>query len=59
MVFDGKGSWSFNADFARNVIIFGVDNISSSHTDNLKNDFLILDEGDTFRINGSFGVPEK
>ena len=24
IVFDGKGSWSFNDDFARNVIIFGV-----------------------------------
>ena len=32
--FDGKGSWSFNDDFARNVKIFGVDNSSSSHTDN-------------------------
>ena len=35
------------------VIIFGVDNSSSSHADNLKN------EGDTFGINGSFGAPEK
>ena len=34
IAFDGKGSWSFNA-FARIVIIFGVDNNSSSHTDNL------------------------
>ena len=40
VAFDGKGSWSFNDDFARNVIIFGVDNGSSSHTDNLKNDFI-------------------
>ena len=29
-------------------IIFGVSNSSSSHTDNLKNDFLILGEGPTF-----------
>ena len=35
------------------VIIFGVDNSSSSHADNLKH------EGDTFGINGSFGAPEK
>ena len=43
-----------------------VDN-SSSHTDklllkiikNLKNYFLILGEGDTFGINGSFSVREK
>ena len=57
ITFDGKGSWSFNDEFARNVIIFGVDNSSSSHTD--KNDFLVLGEGDTCGINGSFGTPEK
>ena len=63
---NGKSSWGFNGEFVRNVIIFGVDN-SSSHTDklllkiirNLKNYFLILDEGDTFGINGSFSVREK
>ena len=59
IAFDGKGSWSFNDDFARNVIVFGVDNSSSSHTDNLKNEFLILGEGNTFGINGSFGAHEK
>ena len=47
IAFDWKGLWSFNDDFARNSIVFGVDNSSSSHTDNLKNDFLILSEGDT------------
>ena len=25
IVFDGKGSWSFDSDFARKVLIFGVD----------------------------------
>ena len=59
IAFDGKISRSFNDDFDRCVIIFGVDNNSLSHTDNLKNDFLILDEGDTFRINKSLGAPEK
>ena len=43
----------------RNVVIFGIDNSSSSHTDNLRNGFLILGEGDTFGINGSLGAPEK
>ena len=57
IAFDGIGSWSFNDDFARNFLIFGVDNSSSSHTDNRKNDILILGEGDTFGINGSFGAP--
>ena len=59
IAFDGKGEWSFGDGFARNVIIFGVDSSSPSHTDNLKNDFLILGEGNTFGINGSFGAPEK
>ena len=38
---------SFDNGFARNVVIFGVDNISSSHTDNQKNNFLVLVEGPT------------
>ena len=59
MAFDRKDSWSFNDDTARNVIIFGVDNSSSSHTGNLKNDILTLGQGDTFCINGSFGATEK
>ena len=41
MAFDGKGEWSFGNDYARNVIIFGVDNSLSSHADNLKNNLLI------------------
>ena len=32
---DSAGSWSFDNDTARNVIIFGVDNSSSTHADNL------------------------
>ena len=56
--FDSASWWSFDNDTARNVIIFGVDNSSSSHADNL-NDVLILGEGPTFGINGSFGSPEK
>ena len=56
---DGKGLWSFNDDFGRKVIIFGVDDSSSSHTGNLKNYFLILGEEDTFAINGSFSAPQK
>ena len=59
VAFDGKSSWSFNDDFARNVIIFWVGKSSSSHTDNLENEFLILGEGDSFGINGSFDVPEE
>ena len=39
--------------------MFDVDTSSSSHTDNQKNDFLVLGEGPTFGINRSFGSPEK
>ena len=49
IAFDELGSWSFDNDFARNVlVIFGVDNNYSSHTDNCKNNFLVLREGDNF-----------
>ena len=37
---------------------FGVDNSSLSYIDNLKSNCLVLGEGDTFGINGSFGAPE-
>ena len=41
IAFDKKGPWVFNDDTARNVMIFGVDNSSSSHMT-----ILILGEGD-------------
>ena len=59
IAFDGKSSWNFCNEFARKVIIFGVDNSSSSHTDNPKNNFLILGEGKTYGINARFGWLEK
>ena len=39
IVFDGKGIWSYDNDCARSVVSFGVDNTSSSHTDNNKINF--------------------
>ena len=59
ITFDSANSWSFDNDLARNVITFGVDNSSSSHSDNRKNNFLILGNRPTYGINGSFGSPEK
>ena len=56
--FAGKGEWSFGKNYTRNNVIFDVDISSSSHIDNHKNKFLILDEGNTFSIIGSFGAPE-
>ena len=59
IVFDGEGSWSFNDDTVRNVVIFAFNNSFLSHTGNLKDDFFILSAGDAFSINGSFGASEK
>ena len=59
VTFDRAGLWSFDHDFARNVITFGVDKSSWSHSESFKNNFLILVEVPTFGINGSFESPEK
>ena len=59
ITFEGGNWWSFSDGTVRNVIVFAVDNSSSSHIDNRKNNFLILDLGPTFGINGSFGSPGK
>ena len=59
IAFDGAGLWNFGNDFARNVKIFDVHDGSSSHTDNSKNNFLILAESPTYGINESFGWPKK
>ena len=59
IAFNGKGSLIFNDKFVRNVIILEVDNNSSSHTDNLKNNFLILGEGDTFDVKEISSAREK
>ena len=42
---DSAGSWSLDNGTARNVIIFSIDNSSSCHSDNHKNNFLVLEEG--------------
>ena len=43
--FDRIGFWSFDNDNSGNVLIFGVDNSSSSHAVNRKNIFLVLGAG--------------
>ena len=40
-------------------MVFGVVNSSSSHSDNIKNHFLLSGEEDTYGINGNFGAPKK
>ena len=60
ITFDCAGLWGFSNEFARNVIISGVDNSSSSsHADNHKNNVLVLAERPTDNINGSVGAAEK
>ena len=54
IAFDGAGLTSFGNDFSRNVVIFGVDNSSSSHTDNCKSNILVFVEGPTDDINAGF-----
>ena len=49
------GFLRFDNDYSRNVIIFCVDNSSSSAAENRKNNFLILVEGPIYDINGNFG----
>ena len=39
IAFDGTGEWNFGNDSAKNVIIFGTDNSSSTHADKPKNNF--------------------
>ena len=46
--FDSAGSWSYDNDFATNVISFGVDDNSSSHSGNFKSKFLVLGEGPAY-----------
>ena len=59
ITFDSVGEPSFDNCTVRNVITFGADSSSSSHSYNSKNNILILGEGPTFGINGIFGSPER
>ena len=57
--FDCADLWSFGNGFDRNVAIFGVDNSLSNHSENLKNDFLMLSEGPTIDIDDSVNITEN
>ena len=48
----GTALWNFGNDFARNIIISGVENSSSSHAYNCKNIFLVLAKDPTDDIDG-------
>ena len=59
IAFDLAGLWNYCNDFTRNILIFGVDNNSSSHADKLKNNFLVLNEGPIDDISGCIGAAKK
>ena len=54
IAFNGAVEWIFNKDSARNALVFGADNNSSSPADNQKNDFLILGKGPTSALRDFF-----
>ena len=56
--FDGAGSCCFGNQFARKTVIFRIGNSSSSHTDNIKNNYSVLGEGPIDGINGKAGTGE-
>ena len=56
IAFYGAGPWSFGNDFARNVVIFCVDNLSSSHIDSRKYNFLSVKWRTTHDIDCSIGA---
>ena len=57
IVFVGDSLWSLDNDFFRNVVIFGADNTSSSHTKNKKNK--LSGEEPIDGINDKTGTGEK
>ena len=44
LTFDGASSWNFGNSFARNAVIFGVNNSSLSRADNHEKNFSVLME---------------
>ena len=51
--------WSFGNGYSKNVVVFGIDNSLSSHVDNQKNYFLVLDDGPLDGINNSTSGAEE
>ena len=59
IIFDSVGSWSFDNDITRSFTISGVDNSSSSHSNNRKNNFLMLGESPTLVLMERLDHQEK
>ena len=59
IAFNGASSWSFDNEFARNVVVFALDYSLSSHTSNSKKYVLVLYRETTYDINGIFGFSKQ
>ena len=59
IAFNGASSWSFDNEFARNVVVFALDYSLSSHTSNSKKYVLVLYKETTYDINGIFGFSKQ
>ena len=58
--YDRDGSFSFpSTGLSRNVLIFGVDTISSTKIDNGKKDILILGKGPTQELEHTLNAEKK
>ena len=57
VVADGAGSWTLDYLFAKNVMIFDIENSSLRHSGSHKNSFLVSTEGSTNHVNNSIHVP--
>ena len=57
--FDARSQFSLpDGSWGKNIIIFGVDNSSSTHFDNRKNDILVLSKGPTQKLDDTTIIAE-
>ena len=59
IAFHEVGSLNFCNYIAKNVAVFYFGYGSSSHAENHNNNFLVVGDGSTYGINGSFGLPKE
>lgn len=51
--FGTRSNFSINGEWGKNIIIFGVDNSSSMHTDNREKDILVLGKNSASRLDNA------
>ena len=57
--FDGDRFVDFWYNFDKKKMFFDIDNSSSSHSENQKNNFLVLCKGSTYDVNEGFASAER